>query len=539
MKSNFKLKSAQLSLPIKIAVILILLLLVILPIIRMFSAMSPEDIGAVTASPLFGEAVFNSVFLSAIATVISVVIAYALAFCLVRTNVAFKRGWNIILTLPMLIPSISHGMGLIILFGGNGIIKNLLSLEGTIYGPVGIIIGSVLYAFPVAYIMLADVLKYEDMSVYEAADVLGISKTRQFFRITLPYMKKPLIAAFFSVFSMIVTDYGVPLMIGGKTKTISLMMYEEVIGQLDFGKGCVYGALLLIPAIIAFVADLLNKDRATSGFVKRESDTKKSKRADIIALIICITVAVFAALPIIAFLILAFAESYPRDMTPTVGNIIEALRLRGATYLVNSLVIATLTAVIGTVFSYITAYLTARMKSVTSRIIHLITLTFMAIPGIVLGLSYVVTHSGGFLYGTIIIMVMVNVAHFMSSPYLLMYNSFGKMNENLEAVGQTLGISRVRMIKDVFIPQNIGSIIEMFSYLFVNCMMTISAVSFLANTSTKPISLMITQFEAQMQYECAAVVSLMILLVNIALKAILAGVGKLLNKKERVKNVTD
>ena len=60
----------------------------------------------------------------------------------------------------------------------------------------------------------------------------------------------------------------------------------------------------------------------------------------------------------------------------------------------------------------------------------------------------------------------------------------------------------------------------MFSYFFVNCMMTISAVSFLANTSNKPVSLMINQFEAQMQLECAAVVSLMILLMNLLIKGI-------------------
>ena len=53
-------------------------------------------------------------------------------------------------------------------------------------------------------------------------------------------------------------------------------------------------------------------------------------------------------------------------------------------------------------------------------------------------------------------------------------------------------------------------------------MMTISAVSFLANTSNKPVSLMINQFEAQMQLELAAIVSLAILIVNLAIKGITA-----------------
>ena len=197
---------------------------------------------------------------------------------------------------------------------------------------------------------------------------------------------------------------------------------------------------------------------------------------------------------------------------------------------------ATLTALFGTILSYITAYLTSRMKSVTSRIIHLLSLTFMAIPGIVLGLSYATTFSQSVIYGTMFILVMVNIAHFMSSPYLMMYNTFGKMNENLESVGDTLGIGRVRMIKDVFLPQTVGTVAEMFSYLFVNCMMTISAVSFLSNMSTRPISLMINQFEAQSQYECAAVVSLFILLVNILMK-LLVGTVKMAIAKTRRKAV--
>lgn len=167
-----------------------------------------------------------------------------------------------------------------------------------------------------------------------------------------------------------------------------------------------------------------------------------------------------------------------------------------------------------------TAYMTSRMKSTSSKLLHLSAITSAAVPGVVLGLSYVLLFKESVIYGTIIIMVMANVIHFISSPYLMMYNSFSKINENLESVGHTLGISRGYMIKDVFIPTCKGTIVEMFSYFFVNSMMTISAVSFLATTNNKPISLMINQFEAQMQLECAAIVSIAILIVNVMIKLI-------------------
>ena len=532
-------KQANFSLPIKCAVLIVLLFLVVVPILRMFSILRVADFEAVLTGKTFVETMLSSLWLSAVATLIVLALALLLAWSMTRTNMRGKRIFHVLLILPMLIPSISHGMGLIILFGGNGIFKNLFGLSGTIYGSAGIICGSVLYAFPVAYIMLADVLRYEDMSVYEAADILGIGKVRAFCRITLPYLKKPLIAAAFSTFSMIITDYGVPLMAGGKTKTIALVMYQEVIGQLNFGRGAVYGLFLLIPAIVAFLADLISKERASAAFVHRAAADTPHQTKDLAGFLSCTLVSCFALLPILSFLVLAFAKSYPRDMHFTLANIAETFDRGGGAFLWHSLLIALLTACLGTLLAYIAAYLSARMQGALSRAIHLLILTFLAIPGLVLGLSYVLTFKGTALVGTFAILILVNTAHFMASPYLMMHNTFGKMNENLESVGATLGSGRLRMLVAVFVPQSIATIAEMFSYLFVNCMMTISAVSFLANTKTKPLSLLINQFEAQMQFECAAVVSLLILLVNIVVKLIVSTAKSRAAQKKESFHATD
>ena len=159
-----------------------------------------------------------------------------------------------------------------------------------------------------------------------------------------------------------------------------------------------------------------------------------------------------------------------------------------------------------------------RLKSKLSRFLHLMAIVSLAIPGLVLGLSYVIVFKKTFVYGTIAILIMVNTVHFFASPYLMMYNAFGKMNENLEDVGNVLGIRRIRIILDVIVPQSKSTLIEMFSYFFVNSMMTISAVSFLSTPTNKPISLLINQFETYNMMECAAVVALLILLVNVLMK---------------------
>lgn len=503
----------------KIAIAVILFVFVVLPIVRMLFYIDGDAIVNVFTSANFGEAVLNSLTSTLVATAISLIVAYALAWSINRTSIKLKALFSVVLVFPMLIPSISHGMGLIILFGNNGLITNLLSINSSIYGFGGVVLGSVMYSFPVAFLMLSDILKYEDYSPYEAATVLGISKPRQFTAISLPYMKKPLISVIFATFTMILTDYGVPLSVGGQFKTLPVMLYEEAAGQLNYSTGSVIGLMLLFPAIAAFLFDLFNNGKGNSAFVIKPFEMADNKIKDIAAYVICSLIALFTMLVIISFCVQAFAKQYPKDMSFTFANFENTFKKDGGKYLLNSVLIAILTSVAGTVVAVVTAYLTARMKTKATKFLHLISITSLAVPGLVLGLAYVIIFKKSFIYGTLIMLILVNAVHFFASPYLMIYNVFGKLNENLEDVGHILGVRRWRIIKDVIIPQSLFTIIEMLSYFFVNSMMTISAVSFLATSANKPLSLLINQFETYNMLECAAVVALLIFIVNIFVKA--------------------
>lgn len=517
MKSQLKLNQSGL---VKILLCFVFVAFVFFPFLQMVLNIEKGDFSKIVSSPNFTSAVKNSVIIASCSTCISVVLGLVLAVCIQRTNIKFKNALYLILILPMLIPSISHGMGLIVLFGTNGIFTNLFGLKSTIYGYTGAIVGSVLYSYPVAFIMLNDVFKYEDGTTYEAAEVLGIPKHRAIGCITLPYLKKPLISAVFSVFTMVITDYGVPMMIGGKTTTLAVMMFQEVLGQLNFGKGIVIGLVLLVPAIITFIFNVLLKNNAKTTFVTKSLNIKNSKKRDGLAYSFCGVIIISILVLFSSFAILAFTKKYPADMTLTFDNVLKMLSLRGDQYLWNSIKISVFVSLIGVFTTFVTAYLTTRMPSKLSQLLHLFSITSLAIPGIVLGLSYSLTFSGSFIYGTLAILILANLMHFFASPYLLFYNCLGKVNQHLEDVGETLGISRLKVVFGIILPQCKVTILEVVSYFFVNSMMTISAVSFLANISTKPLSLMIGQFEGQMLYECAAVVSLVILVINVIIKGI-------------------
>lgn len=283
---------------------------------------------------------------------------------------------------------------------------------------------------------------------------------------------------------------------------------------------------MLIPAVVAFLVDVLNADKGKLSFVSKGFAIAKNRIRDAVGYVVSLGMSVFILLPLCSFAIVSFVKKYPIDMSLTFGNIGRSFNMNAGDYWLNSIAIAFAVAVIGTVLAYFAGYITARIKGKAGRFLHLASITTLAIPGIVLGLSYVLFFKGTFIYGTFAILILANLVHFFASPYLMAYNSLGKVNENLEAVGSTLGISRGSILKDVLIPQTTETIAEMFAYFFVNCMVTISAVAFLATTLDMPLALLITDLDAQRLTECTAFVSLMILGTNIALKLVVAGVKK-------------
>lgn len=507
---------------VKSVLLAYLVIAVLVPIVMLFSQIRGENIHNVVTSAQFLPMLKNSIITTVIATMISVVLAFCLAYVINRSGIRFKSVWMVMFTIPMLIPSISHGMGLVLLLGDNGLLTNLLGLRIDLYGYCGIVMGSVLYSFPVAFLMFFDSLQYEDYTTYEAADVLGLSKWRQFITITMPSMQRTLISAILAVFTMVFTDYGVPLMTGGTIMTLPVYMYREVIGMMEFSNGAVIGVILLMPAVVAFLMDL-KKSNAVGAVstVTKAFRVTENKMRDIGAYVFLAIAFMVMCLPIVAFACLSFVKQYPIDMTFTLDNVKKLVSNGIWMYFVNSVAVALLTALIGTCFSYFSAYVTARSgKKLSNQLMHFISMLPLAIPGVVLGLSYVMTFKGIPLYGTIFMLVIVNIVHFFSSPYLMAYNSLSKFNPNLEDVAHTLGISRMKMLVDVYVPSTVSTLIEMYSYFFVNAMITISAVSFLINFRTTPLSLLIPQLESQSFIEGTALVSLLILGLNLLEKGI-------------------
>lgn len=509
----------------KLSVIILLFfaIFVFYPLLKMLIMVEWSSFSSLVTSMAFKESLSNSLSVTIVATIISIIIAYMLAFAINRTNIKHRALLKVLLTLPMLIPSISHGLGLINLFGSNGIISSLFGFN--IIGSTGIIIGSILYSFPVAFLMLDDGFSYIDNTMYDTAKVLGLNKVQTFKKVTLVYLKKPLLSSLFSVFTLIFTDYGVPLAIGGKFITLPVFLYKEVMGLLDFSKGTMIGLFLLIPAIISFVFDNISKDY-TNNTTVREYKIEENKKRDIFFTTFTYLVLLFIILILGSFAYYAVIDNVMLNKKFSLKHFEYVFSNNIGQNVFNSLFIAFMVSIFGTIISYMTAYITARIKGITGKIVHILSISSLAIPGIVLGLSYTITFKNTIIYNTFIILILVNIIHFIASPYLMAYNALLKVNQNYEIVAKTCNISVFRIIKDVIIPCTKTTIREMFAYFFVNSMITISAVTFLFNTQNMPLSLLINSYEGSMMLGEAAIISIIILIFNIAIKLIVYFVNR-------------
>jgi len=509
----------------------------ILPLVILLFNISGEDLSFVFSDERFGKSVLNSFLYTLASSAITTVLAVVVAYFLNESNLKHKNVFVLLITLGMLVPTISIGLGVRVLFGTNGLLDRIFNINIDGLGFEGLIIGSVISSFPATFLIIYDALKYEDKSPYDSAEIMGISKFSSFFRLKLRYLFVPIVAAFFASFTLIFSDYGIPMELQGKVNTLPMYLYEQIMSMFKYGRGSIVGVMLLLPAIASFVFDIFFKEDNVG--VNQNKLIKPSKRFDIISLIIIILVCVLLFIPQLSFIILSFVKDFPNDMSFTLDNIkaifSSSMGIGLGRYVLNSILVSSLTAIFGTAIAFITAYLSSRHDGRTGKIINLLAKSTIAIPGIVLGLGYIILFkwTNGWFFGIFVILVVVNIFHFMGTPFIMAKNCLSKMDRNYEVVGNTLGISRTKIILKVLIPNSIQTIIEMISYFFINSMITISAVAFLCQYANQPLAVSMIGFEKQNNYEMQAVISFVILLINIIFKIIINVILKFVNSKKK------
>jgi iron(III) transport system permease protein len=502
----------------------------------------------------------NTFTISIVSSVISLVLAFGYAYGIQRTTIKYKNIFKYIALMPLFAPTMMHGIALVYLFGRKGAITTgffeklpWLATDIGLYGATGIIIAEVLYIFPQVFLVLNIALSTTDYRLYEAADMLGTSELRKFFTITLPNIKYGLISSFIIAFILSFTDFGAPKVVGGNYTVLATDIYIKVVGQNNMSMGAVVGIILLIPSVIAFFID--QKVQKKQGIVfnakSKEYVAKKKKIRDIFYYIYLSIICLMIIAVFITIFVSAFSKLWPYDLSFSLKNFIFYDYNGGVgIFFRNSVILATLSGIAGTLMTFMSAYLIEKKekKDFKDKIIYFLSLIPLALPGMVIGISFIfffnktsfqipllnieIINPFNGIYKTIWIMVLANVIHFFSISFLTANTALKKLDKEFERVSLSMGIPWYKTFYNVTFPMCLDAILEIFFYYFVNSMVTISALVFLYTSNLGLLAISVINLDDTGEIAKASAMSIVILMTNIVIKLIYQIILKILEKRK-------
>ncbi len=475
------------------------------------------------STPALFNSIKNSLWIAVVSTVITVTLAFWFAYALNRSCMRFKGVFRLVAMAPILVPSLLPGIALVYLFGNQGMLKELL-FGASIYGPIGIVIGSVFFTFPHAFLIISTALAISDARLYEAASSLRSTPWRTFWTVTIPGARYGLISAAFVVFNLVITDFGLPKVIGGQFNVLAVDIYKQVIGQQNFEMGAVVSVVLVVPAILAFAIDRLVQSKQVALLSARSVpyQPNPNPKTDRIMLIYCSLIALFIVGLLAVCQFAALIKFWPYDLSLSLNNYqFDKMDGGGWGSYFNSIKMALLTAVIGTSIVFFGAYLVEKSNGFkTGRaLFQMFAMLPMAIPGMVLGLAYIFFFNNpsnplNAIYGTMAILVICSVTHFYTVSHLTAVTALKQMDTEFESVSASLKQPTMKLFARVTVPVCLPAVLDISIYLFVNAMTTVSAVVFLYSPKTTLASIAVLNMDDAGDIAPAAAMGMMIFYTN-------------------------
>ncbi len=487
---------------------------------------------AYARTPALLDSLSNSLWVSALVTAIVIPLAFGFAYALQRSRMRFKPLFRGITLLPLLAPSLLSAISLIYWFGNQGVLKAAMQQLGTtqIYGAPGIVLAECFAVFPHALMILLTALGAADGRLYEAAAAMGTRPWRRFFTITLPGAKYGLISAALVSFTLVITDFGIPKVIGGNFNVLATDVFKLVIGQQDFQKGAVVALLLLLPAVFTFAVDRWVAGRQTALLTARAVPYRPRPKAwrDGLATGYCLLVAALVLAMMGMAVFASFASFWPYNLAPTLQHYTMGLvDAEVGTAFANSLTMAAGTAVFGTALVFTGAYLLEKTQGATSprsglsaevwlrSTVRLLAMLPMAVPGLVLGLGYIFFFNApgnplGGLYHSMALLTICSIAHFYTTGHLTAVTALKALDAEFEAVSASLKVPFWVTLRRVTLPICTPALIDIARYFFINAMTTISAVVFLYAPETKVAAIAILNLDEAGEMGAAAACAVMI-----------------------------
>ena len=460
---------------------------VLLPALNLTATLFEAESFSSFFSGYFFKCLINTILMGAGVALIACLAGFFIAFCIVSENSRAAFWMKTLFPCALFAPSVMPAIGLIYLFGYNGLI-----VQTSLYGAVGIFLGALVFVLPHTTMQLMLALERFDTRLIDAAKSLGADTLTCMRKILLPHCKKAFINAFLIAFVLTITDFGVPKLLGGNFPMLATEIYNLAIGTQNMPAAAFLSLWLFAPAALAFYFTSRNTDATlTSQTIK----PLRAKREGIFSVFrILAWCAILYEVATIAIVIYgSFVTFWPYVPALTLDNYAFHNSTYGIRPWFNSVVLASLVAVIGTLLAFTGAVIKTRLNCIAQSLSTLYTTlaTFsLCIPGSVLGLAFAITYAGvSFFSGTVgamVLLVFNCIIHLFTVSHLTATHTLETIDSRYETVGQSLGVGVLSVLRRVTLPLAKTGFREVFCYLFASTLTTISAVVFLYTPQTMP-----------------------------------------------------
>lgn len=490
-------------------------------------------------SPTYLQALWGSLKLGVLTATFSTIVGFLFAFLIERTSFKAKKLMTTLATMPVISPPFSLSLSIILLFGNNGLIsKQILHLDASIYGLGGLVLVETIGMFPIAFMTLSGILRQIDSTVEDAALDLSATRWQAFCTVTLPLAVPGVLSAWLLVFTNSLADFANPLLLSGDYRVLSTEAYMLVTGRNNLGAGSALSFLLLLPTLTAFLAQRFWVSRKSYVTVTGKPSTTLTDLTNRPVRIALETVSwlIMSFILILYVTIVAgcFVKNWGIDYTFTLSNWGEALS-RGWTAIRDTVTLAAIATPIAGILAMIAAMLIVRKKFPGKRLLEILIMTPYAIPGTLIGISYILAFNKPpiLLVGTGAIIVINYVIRELPVGVENGIAALHQIDPAIEEAASDLGADVNTVFRTIVLPLVRPAFISSMSYTFVRSMTAVSAIIFLISARWNHLTVLIFNFSENLRFGLASVLSTVLIAIVLAVFFLMNAIvrdGKLTEK---------